>query len=290
INGKKITEVISGPTNYKDIGIEKSIINMNNGILKAIDRINLNKVTFKSACFGLAGLDDEVDFKIYKKIVFNRKIKKLLNYKKTIICNDAKIALFAGSNNKNRIIVICGTGISCYGINENGVEAKTTGWDYILGDEGSGYAISLDGLKACIRAFDGRGEKTLLNKILLDKLKLKNELDLSRWVYKKPFSKKKMASIAKLVEEAAEKGDKKCIEIYENNTKELVLSVSVVVKKLNLENKYFDLVMSGGLFKCKKYFKDIIVEVLSKKFPKIKFIQLEKKPVEGAIKLAIENL
>ncbi|MCL5772318.1 MAG: N-acetylglucosamine kinase, partial [Actinobacteria bacterium] len=42
INGKKITEVISGPTNYKDIGIEKSIINMNNGILKAIDRINLN--------------------------------------------------------------------------------------------------------------------------------------------------------------------------------------------------------------------------------------------------------
>ncbi|MCL5772159.1 MAG: hypothetical protein M1479_07785 [Actinobacteria bacterium] len=187
-------------------------------------------------------------------------------------------------------MITCGTGINCYGINEDGEEAKTNGWDYIFGDEGSEYAIGLDGLNACIRAFDGRGEKTLLNKIILEKLKLKNELDLSRWVYKKPFSKKKIANLAKVVEKVADKGDKKCIEIYKDNAKEVVISVLAVVKKLNLENKYFDLVLSGGLFKCKKYFKDIIVEILSKKLPKISFIHLEKKPVEGAIKLATENL
>jgi N-acetylglucosamine kinase-like BadF-type ATPase len=289
-NGKKITEIISGPTNYRDIGIESSIMNINSGILKAIDKINLKRGTFKSTCFGLAGFDDEADFKIFKKIVFNKRINKFLDFKKTILCNDAKIALFAGSNNKNRIIIICGTGISCYGINENGLEAKTTGWDYILGDEGSGYTIGLEGLKVCMRAFDGRGGKTLLSKIILDKLKLKDEIALSRWVYKEPFSKKKIASIAKLVEKAAEQGDKKCIRIYEDNAKELVLSVSTVVKKLDLRNKYFDLVLSGSLFKCKKYFTNIIVEMLSEQFSNIKFIQLEKNPVEGAIKLAIENL
>ncbi|MHB1253437.1 MAG: N-acetylglucosamine kinase, partial [Candidatus Humimicrobiaceae bacterium] len=181
-NGKKITEIISGPTNYRDIGIESSIMNINSGILRAIDKINLKRSNFKSTCFGLAGLDDETDFKIFKKIIFNRRIKKFLDYKKTILCNDAKIALFAGSNNKNRIIIISGTGISCYGINENGLEAKTTGWDYILGDEGSGYTIGLEGLKVCMRAFDGRGVKTLLSKIILDKLKLKDEIALSRWV------------------------------------------------------------------------------------------------------------
>lgn len=289
-NGKKIIEIISGPTNYRDIGIESSITNINVGILKAIDKINLKRGTFKSTCFGLAGLDDEADFKIFKKVVFNKKINKFLDYKKTILCNDAKIALFAGSNNKNRIIITCGTGISCYGINENGLEAKTTGWDYILGDEGSGYAIGLEGLKVCMRAFDGRGGKTLLSKIILDKLKLKDEIALSGWVYKEPFSKKKIAGIAKLVEKAAEQGDKECVRIYESNAKELVLSVLTVVRKLDLSNKYFDLVLSGGLFKYKKHFTNIILEMLSEQFSNIKFIQLEKNPVEGAIKLAIENL
>lgn len=234
-------------------------------------------------------MDDEIDFKIYKKIVLNEKIKNFVNYKKIIICNDERTALIAGSNNKNRIIIICGTGTNCYGINEEGIEAKTNGWDYIFGDEGSGYAIGLDGINACISAFDGRGEKTLLNKIILMELKMKNEVALSRWVYKKPFSKKKISSIAKFVEQAAEKKDKKCIKIYEDNAEEVVISVSVIVKKLNLDNKHFDLVLSGGLFRCKKYFQDIITERLSKKFKNIKFIQLEKKPVEGAIKLAIEN-
>ncbi|HEY5500946.1 MAG TPA: BadF/BadG/BcrA/BcrD ATPase family protein, partial [Candidatus Humimicrobiaceae bacterium] len=46
-NGKKITEIISGPTNYRDIGIESSMTNINVGILKAIDKINLKRGTFK---------------------------------------------------------------------------------------------------------------------------------------------------------------------------------------------------------------------------------------------------
>lgn len=80
------------------------------------------------------------------------------------------------------------------------------------------------------------------------------------------------------------------IRIYEDNAKELVLSVLTVVKKLDLSNKYFDLVLSGGLFKYKKHFTNIILGMLSEQFSNIKFIQLEKNPVEGAIKLAIENL
>lgn len=38
-------------------------------------------------------------------------------------------------------MIICGTGSNCVGINEEGKEAQANGWDYILGDEGSGIKL-----------------------------------------------------------------------------------------------------------------------------------------------------
>lgn len=34
------------------------------------------------------------------------------------------------------------------GVNESGTEVNSNGWDYILGDEGSGFKIGLKGLRA----------------------------------------------------------------------------------------------------------------------------------------------
>ena len=114
-----------------------------------------------------------------------------------MIYNDTRIGLEAGSSSKNKIIVIAGTGSNCFGVNEEGKEAKANGWDYILADEGSGYKVSIKGLRAVMRDYDGRGEKTLLSKTILDELGFKNILDLSEWAYKKPFSKEKLGSLAK---------------------------------------------------------------------------------------------
>ena len=59
---------------------------------------------------------------------------------------------------------------------------------------------------------------------------------------------------------------------------------------LYLANKEFDLVFVGNVFKCDKYFKNILIKKLKNKFPKINFITLNDKPVKDAIRLAIENL
>jgi len=71
---------------------------------------------------------------------------------------------------------------------------------------------------------------------------------------------------------------------------EAVISVEAVANKLNLPNKEFDLVFVRSLFKCEKYFKSILIKKLKEKFEKINFKPLTKKPVRGAIGLAIENL
>ena len=291
LSGEVVAESESGSSNYKSVGIKIAKENINKAVFKVIDLLNNSKeFTFKNACFGLSGNDSCEDRDIYHKIIFDSKIKDYLNPASTIICNDTRIGLAAGSNSKNGIMIICGTGSNCYGINEEGKEAKVNGWDYILGDEGSGYAVGIKALRALMKAYDGRGESTLLFKTILEDLHIKNVSELIRWAYIDSFSKDKIAAIAKTVCRTAEMGDRISIKILEEEATEAVNSVTVVANKLNMADKKFDLVFVGNLFKCEKYFKSVLMKKLKSKFTQINFMPLTEKPVEGAIKLALRNL
>lgn len=289
--GRLVVENESGSSNYKSVGIENAKININSAILGAIRNMaSSDKIIFKSSCFGLAGNDSYEDINIYHKIIFNNKIKNYLNHSKTIICNDTRIGLAAGSSSRNGIMIICGTGSNCFGINEKGKEAKANGWDYILGDEGSGYKIGIKALRALMRAYDGRGSDTLLSKTILEDLSIGSVLELTKWAYRSPFSKDEISAIARTVCRTAEMGDKVSMEILEGEAKEALISIVTVANKLDFKDEDFDLVFVGNVFKCKKYFKAVLMKKLKDKFPKINFKPLTKKPVEGATKLALENL
>jgi len=288
--GKVLIQNKSGSCNYKSVGKKIAENNINEAILDSVEKMGAPDIIFKSACFGLAGNDTDEDMQIYKKIIFNTKLKKFLNPSRTIICNDSKIGLIAGSNKKNRLMVICGTGANCFGINEDGREAQTNGWDYILGDEGSGYSIGLKALKAIVRAYDGRGRHTLLTDMVLDYLRLKDIAGLVSWVYDKPYFKEKVADLAEIVCRSSEMGDDISMEILKEEAWEAASSVTVVVNKLDLAGKDFDIVLVGGVFKCEKYFKGPFFKILKNKFKGINFKSLTEMPVEGAIKLALESL
>ncbi len=291
LKGRVILETTGGSSNYKSVGESITQKNLVKTVSDAISRLQENgEVVFKSACFGIAGNDYEYDLKIYKKIIFNDRLKNFLKPEKTMICNDSRIGLEAGSNNKNRIMVICGTGSNCFGINQSGDEAHAGGWDYILGDEGSGYLIGYKALRAVIRAYDGRGEKTILSRDILKYLDLKHVPDLANWVYGDDIIKEKIARIAGVVCRAADRGDRVSEKILQEEAEEVKLAISTLAARLNMADKDFDLVMVGRVFECKKHFKNILFKILKEEYPKINFKPLTRKPVLGAIKLAVQNL
>ncbi|MHB1376184.1 MAG: N-acetylglucosamine kinase [Candidatus Humimicrobiaceae bacterium] len=291
-NGNIASEIITGAGNYKSVGISAAESNITEGILKAVMQIKKepDEVFFASSCFGLSGFDSEQDGEIFKNIIYNKKIKKLLHPHKIIICNDSRIGLAAGTDNKNAIMIICGTGSNCFGINEEGREAKANGWDFILGDEGSAYEIGIKALRSIMRAFDKRGKKTLLTHSILKDLNLENIQDLIDWCYNIPFSSERFAALTKTVCSSAELGDKISIKLLKDEAKEALISISVVAKKLKLANRQFDIVYVGSVFRCEKYFKQVLTDKLKEKFPKINFVPLKDIPVSGAIKMAIKNL
>jgi len=287
IGGRVISQGFSGSSSYKSVGIDRAIENLNTAVFDAAGSLKTSEaIYFISSCFGFAGNDAGEDSKTYRKIVFNKELGGYLDPKRTIICNDTRIGLESGSENKNKIILIAGTGSNCFGINEDGKEAGASGWDFILADEGSGYEVGLKALKAVMRAYDGRGEKTLLSKTILKELNLKEILDLTKWVYDGPFSKHKIGVLAKTVCKTAEMGDKVSIDILAEEAYEAAISVIAVADKLGFKDKDFDLVLVGGLFKCEKYFKNILINRLRENFPKITFMPLVENPAEGAIKMA----
>ena len=294
IKSNFIMESESGPSNYKSIGVKRAQKNINEVIFSLLNKLKKSlkendQIFFSSSCFGLAGYDSDEDLGVYKKIVFNKEIKHLLNPEKVIICNDAMIGLSAGTENKNRIIIICGTGSNCYGINEYGIEARAGGWDYILNDEGSGFSIGVKALKAAVKYYDGRGKDTLLLKTIFKNLGINTIGELMNCIYN-PFSKEKIASLAKTVERTADLGDQVSIEILREEALEAFYLIKAVVKKLRIEKLEFDCVLTGSVFKCEKYFTSILVKKLKECHPRIRILPLKIKPVEGAIRLAIKSV
>lgn len=289
--GKVVAQEVSGASSYKSVGISKAIENLNTGVFNTIKNLKESEdVSFISSCFGFAGNDVEEDYKTYREIVFNKELGSYLNPERTIIYNDTRIGIDVGSENKNKIIIIAGTGSNCLGFNEDGEQVRANGWDYILADEGSGYAVGLKALKATMKAYDGRGEKTLLSRTILEELNLKEVLGLVKWAYKELFSKAKVGALAKTVCMTAKMGDKVSIDILAEEAEEAAISVITVANKLGFKNKNFDLIFAGSLFKCEEYFKKVLINRLKENFPKINFIPTIRNPIEGAIKIAMERL
>jgi N-acetylglucosamine kinase-like BadF-type ATPase len=292
LDGKIIIEKSIGSINFKSIGVEGAVKNFISGITSVIKELENNdsQPYFKSSYFGLAGLNTSYDKVVFVKIVLNNSISSYLNLQKAVLCNDTVIGLAAGSMNKNRVIIICGTGSNCYGINEEENEAKANGWDYILGDEGSGTSMGIKTLRALMQAYDGRGDETLLTGAVFEFLNINSIDELNRWTYDETFSKDRFASLSLPLCTTAEMGDKVAIRILKEEAEEVIKNVSAVVKRLHLENREFDLVFVGNNFKCIKYFQKIILKKLKDSYPNINFIPLTGKPVIGAIRLALKNL
>ena len=102
------------------------------------------------------------------------------------------------------IALIAGTG-SIVLVQAPGRERFTVGgWGVHLGDEGSGYALAREALRAVLWAHDGRGPATELS-VLLAELEMSEPAELIDWVSR--ASKRDVAALAPRVVEIASAGD-----------------------------------------------------------------------------------
>ena len=200
------------------------------------------------------------------------------------LAGDHEIALHGAHSGGPGLALIAGTGSICCGKNERGEAVRAGGWGHLIDDGGSGYALGRDLLSAVVRQWDGRGEETVLTRLLLARLEIETPQELVAYVY--GGDKSRVASLAPLAGQAAAQGDRTALDIYARNGAELGELVLAAAKRLGMETG--EVALLGGLLTGDGRLREALTAWLAERAPGLRCIEPRQDAAAGAAMLALE--
>ena len=178
-------------------------------------------------------------------------LREILASDRTLVTHDALIALSGATAGEPGLITIAGTGSIAFGRNAAGKTARAGGWGYIFGDEGGGFYIARQALRAALRFEEGWSAPTSLRSLLLAATGASDANELLHRFYTPEFSRPRIAGFAKLVDEAAESGDGIARDILVDAAEKLAALAGAVRKQLFNEVEPVRLAYIGGVFRSR---------------------------------------
>lgn len=280
--GAVVGEGISGPTSLAVINPGAASFNLREALRQATERITAD-AQFPIAVMGLAGMDVEPEEALARSIF--APIFEPYRVQKLQIVNDIVIALAGGSDSPNALALISGTGSNCYGRNQAGQWAKTSGMDFLLTDQGSGYAIGRAVLRQAVKSYDGRVSKNLLEPFVCEHFRISSIAELKTKVYAPLLTKTEIAEMAQVCLRAFDQGDPAAKDIFDYAINELAMMATTVISKLELQNLPADCVLAGSVTKI-AYIQNNLTQKLQAHAPQLQVVVPSQAPVHGALKLA----
>lgn len=283
--GQVVGEGFSGPTSLTATSVGAASFNLREAIRQAMEKIG-DQAEVACLVMGLAGMDTPPEeanaFKVFKDGLENLKIGKLM------LVNDSLIGLASGTDKPDAVVLIAGTGSNCVGRNQEGQTAKTSGMDYMLTDQGSGYDIGLTVLKEVVKSFDGRGPKTSLEALVCDYFHIKSIYELKGPTYNPALTKPEVADLARLCIQANDAGDQVARGILDHAIADLNLMIKTVMQKLNIVDRDVDIVLAGSITKV-PYVQAGIKSHVIEFCPNSHLVVPTQEPVFGALKMALHQ-
>lgn len=205
------------------------------------------------------------------------------------VVSDARTALEGATEGQAGILVYAGTGSVAMGRDAEGVIARAGGWGYLIDDEGGGYAIGRQALKAVYRARDGRGPRTRLAELLLLHFGARDLDALVRIVYTDDgLDRPAVARLARLVALAAWEGDPVALGIYEQAAGELAALAVAVSEALAMPGPV--VYYSGGVFKAGHPMVGAFGEAVRAALPGASVAPARHSPLVGALLMAYRQM
>ena len=227
-----------GPCNHvSGPGARDKFVNAIGGaVRKALGRTHRE---FASACFGFSGGAQD------KRAL----IEEMFTIGNLVVTHDGLIALAGANSGKPGIIAIAGTGQMAFGRNAAGQTARAGGWGYVYGDEGGGFDLARQALRAALRMEEGWGAATLLRTALLEASGAADANDLLHRFYTVEWPRPRIAALSKLVDDAAIAGDAVAIELLHLAAQHQAIFVGAVRSQLFAEGEAARVAYIGGTFR-----------------------------------------
>lgn len=204
--------------------------------------LDLDTLEFEAACLGFSGGPANKD----------ALIAELFRIKQRTVTHDALIALSGAHSGNPGIITIAGTGSISFARNAQGKFARAGGWGYVYGDEGGGFDLTRQALRAALRMEEGWGPPTSLRELLLQATGAASANDLLHKFYTPDFPRPRIASLSRLVEQAAASGDSVAADILTEAAQQLAGITLAARMQVFSPQDQAAVAYIGGVFKCER--------------------------------------
>lgn len=197
--------------------------------------------SFQSVFIGLSALNGRADDATIRRLTDG-----ILRADVIGMDSDLFIALEAMCREGACAAAICGTGSMAVARDEDGRILHKGGYGYLLGDEGSGYAIALEAVRCALRGADGSGERTALEDAVRAFFQVRDADGLIERFYDPPIRRQDVAAFLPEVGRCAESGDACAIRILESQADDFAHTVRALLQDLPAD---CPLGLWGGVFR-----------------------------------------
>src|SRR5438874_5361946 len=149
----EICHLQSGPSNYLSVGAEATRASITQGISQLTEQPNI-------ICGGFAGAGRPDSVAFYKEL-----LQSLIPGAQVIIESDAFIASIGAIGIDPGVLLIAGTGSIVIGRDQDRAMFRVGGWGPYFGDEGSGFWIGREAVRAALRSIDERNATEFTERI-----------------------------------------------------------------------------------------------------------------------------
>ncbi|HEY2216829.1 MAG TPA: BadF/BadG/BcrA/BcrD ATPase family protein, partial [Solirubrobacteraceae bacterium] len=157
-----------------------------------------------------------------------------------------------------------------------------------LGDEGSGYWLGVESIRAALRDRDGSGPQTALSDAATAFFDVPRVEEVASLVYSKPLTKGEIAAFTVETCRVAEQGDAVAREIYRHGAELLATQILEVAKETGLMHaSSFPLGLIGSVFKAGDLFAEPLAAAVHASAPGAQLAVVEMAAVGGSLQLAL---
>lgn len=226
-NGICLAHTVCPPLNYHVIGVDAALMNL----IQGIDALGIDTAEIAAVGIGDPSIDDvgQCEAALRFAVAVREKLSCPI-----YIRSDAYMTLYGLTGGRvPGVLVISGTGAMALAEKADGEILVAGGWGRLTGDEGSGYEIGLNGIRAALRAADGVAPPTTLTDAALAHFECTSPRMLINAFYGE--SEPDVAGFAKRVADCAEAGDQAAGKILADTARTLADYVSVLIDRSGAE-------------------------------------------------------
>jgi N-acetylglucosamine kinase-like BadF-type ATPase len=234
----------------------------------------------------LAGADTPADIRLLASQLATRGFAQM-----DLLRNDTFAALRAGTDRGWGVVLICGQGVNAAGVAPDGKTARLDALGEISGDWGGATDVGWQGLAAAVRARDGRGQRTVLERSVPAHFGLASPHALTMAMYDGRVVPRRIGELSPVVFAAAMDGDAAARAIIDRLADELVAMAGAMIRRLHLTRLDPEIVLGGGVFRTPDTaFRARIEAGVQAIAPRARLVRASAPPVAGAALLGLDAL